>query len=70
MSNDVLEFDGDVSLDHICTERCDSCGQKAPGVMFHSFGTPVLFSCKHCDPAHFERIARQDVDVWLTGGGF
>jgi hypothetical protein len=67
---EVLSFEGDETLDHIATDRCDSCGAKAPGTMFHSYGTPVLFTCKTCDPANFEYHARQQIDNWLAGGVF
>jgi hypothetical protein len=70
MTNDTLSFDGDENLDHIRTDRCDLCQKHAPGVLFHSYGTPVLFSCKNCDAVNFEDAARRDINRWLAGGVF
>lgn len=53
---------------HTTTTHCDECGAKAPGVMLHHSGTPVLFVCKNCDPPAFERQARSDISAWLSGG--
>jgi transcription elongation factor Elf1 len=49
------------------TMTCDECGAKAPGVMLHQAGAPVMFICKNCDGKMFERQARQDINDWLDG---
>lgn len=53
----------------IKTCKCDDCGRTAPGLEYTSLGSPVLFVCKNCEPAKFERVARKDIDSWLSGGG-
>jgi hypothetical protein len=50
------------------TTTCDECGAKAPGVMLHQAGAPVMFICKNCDGKMYERQARQDINAWLEGG--
>lgn len=52
----------------ISTSTCDDCGRKGPGTEYFSHGASVYFTCKHCEPKHFERTARRDIDTWLNGG--
>ena len=52
----------------IKTDKCDACGNRAPGVLFYHYGAPVLQQCKHCDSSNFERAARRDIDCWLLTG--
>lgn len=62
MSNDI---------DHnvISTSNCDSCGtRRCPVAVMHHNGAPVLAECKSCNSQEFERIARRDIDEWLSGG--
>lgn len=51
----------------ITTCVCDDCGRRGPGVEFTSLGVPVLFVCRACEPNHFDRTARRDIDAWLKG---
>lgn len=51
----------------IATSTCDDCGRKGPGVEFYTYGAPVYFACKHCEPKSFEKAARKDIDSWLNG---
>lgn len=52
----------------ISTSTCDDCGRRGPGVEYYSHSAPVYFTCKHCEPRTFERVARGDIDTWLNGG--
>ena len=54
--------------DYIASSACDCCRADGPGVLFHDTnGVPVLFECRTCNPAAFERMARRDIADWLRG---
>lgn len=47
--------------------KCDECGSKATGVLFHDHGAPVLFVCRGCDPRTFEAVAQADMERYMAG---
>lgn len=55
------------SNNYIATDRCDSCGNRRPCVVFLHYGAPVLAQCKTCDPKNFEAVSRHAIDRWLAG---
>jgi hypothetical protein len=57
-----------MDCDHITRNKCDTCDTTSTGVMFHCGGTPVLFLCRTCDPAHYAHHAAVQIDTWLAGG--
>lgn len=58
----------DTTSDNYITNcTCDTCGAKAPVVVLHHYGAPVLAQCKVCGPSPFEQQARRDIDEWLNG---
>lgn len=53
--------------DYVKMDFCDRCGKLELGRLYHCRGTPVLQSCRHCDPAPFEALVKEEVDRWLSG---
>lgn len=58
----------DTTFTEITTDRCDDCGRRGPITLHHHNGTPVLGTCRDCNPKAFEDQARRDIDSWLAGG--
>ena len=52
-------------FDYVTTQTCDSCGQRAVGVMLHFYGAPVLFQCRSCNEHAFDRVAKRDIKEWV-----
>jgi hypothetical protein len=47
---------------------CDTCGAVGAVVVLGKIELDFLTQCRSCDPTHFERAARRDIDAWLSGG--
>jgi hypothetical protein len=49
-------------------DTCDCCGDKDLGVLYSHLGTPVVFTCRRCEPLAFDAVAHDEIKEWLNGG--
>ena len=54
-------------MTRIARGTCDTCTNVGPIVILGAADQELLTQCKSCDPYHFEKAARAQVDRWLSG---